>query len=131
MMGLPVIVQPIEGLDDGHLEKWAKVLPPGRMENIPEDSRWGGMGNWMVADPNRVAEEMHDCFVNREDARTFGWMASAWLAGHQTYMNSAADLVELIQREGVWDHGRQMDSSTHNAISRNGKRVHRSSALVG
>lgn len=129
MMGLPVIVQPIDGLDDGNLHKWAKVLPPGYIEDIPADDRWGGNGSWMTADPRRVGEEMYDCYTNREDARAFGLLASTWLAGHQTYLNSAANLLDLIVRET--GYGSQMDNPTYNAISANGGGFHRSSASVG
>lgn len=128
MMGLPVITQQYSGLDDGHIDEWSIALPPGEERDINDYSRLGGGGTWRVADATRVAEEMLYLYDEPEIGRKFGLNARNWLASHQTWMDSAANLAELIAKET--DYGSQMDNSAYNALSGNGRDLHRSSTPI-
>ena len=129
MMGLPVILQKNSGLDDGHTEEWAIVLPPGEMRDINDSSKLGGGGTWEVANVNRVTEAMLACYDEPDAARLIGLQARNWLSSHQTWMDCAANLIEIIAKET--GYGSQMDNSAYYAFSRNSKYLHRPSALVG
>lgn len=88
MMGLPVITQKYGGLDDGHLEEWALVLEGGRIRPIPKENKMN-LGEWMIADKNKLAEKMRWCFENQAEARNFGYKARQWLQRYQTWSHSA------------------------------------------
>lgn len=99
MMGLPVILQKYAGLDDGFTEKWAIVCEDGRMQDIPRAGRLGGGGRWMIADIYEVADRMRSAYDFPERASRFGYDARNWLVAHQTWMDSAAELINLIHDE--------------------------------
>jgi len=123
MMGIPVITQKYAGTDDGHTEKWAIVLPDGRMEKIPKNGRTGGSGNWMIANPKRIAEEMLHCFLDPWSANILGSKASLWLSTNQTWMTSAAGLIELIAEE-VGEYGFTMERSSGRRLPDNGANIY-------
>jgi glycosyltransferase involved in cell wall biosynthesis len=131
MMGLPVITQKYAGTDDGHTEEWAIVLPEGRMEPIPKNGRTGGSGNWMIADTRRLAEEMYECYENPERVSVEGLKAREWLSNNQTWMHSAAGLIELVHDQIGWDYGIAMESSSRRSLAESGRAVYEGCRFVG
>ena len=94
-MGIPVITQKWSGLDDGHTEKWAMIVP-GTIQPIPIDHK-PPLGEWMQPDKNALAEKMLYCYNNRKVVLGFGVLASRWLHRNQTWKHSAEILKDLVE----------------------------------
>jgi glycosyltransferase involved in cell wall biosynthesis len=131
MMGLPVIVQKYAGVDDGFTEKWALTVEGGRMETIPKSGRLGGSGNWMVADTDELADRMRSVYDYPERASRFGYEARNWLMAHQTWLDSAADLINLIHDEVGSDYGNKVQYPTISYDGTSSRRVLAHSPGVG
>lgn len=100
--GIPVITQAYSGMDDGHTSEWASVIKHGRMEPIDNTKDGHIKGQWRVVDREELAKAMEWCYAHREAAAVkYGEYAATWLRRHQTWDHSAAQLVQLLQREGV------------------------------
>lgn len=93
--GLPVLTQRYSGMDDGYTDEWAIVVTGGRLEPIPAHFEHIA-GEWLRADPDRLAERMHWCYDNQAAAERIGANASQWLASNQTWHHSAQKLLNLI-----------------------------------
>jgi|SRR5215471_17852681 len=113
MQGLPVILQKYAGLDDGHTGEWAICVDGGRMQEVPKKGQLGGGGNWLVADSYKVAEAMRWCYENQGAASAFGYSAHHWLAAHQTWMDAAAELINLMHDELGWEHASNLQYTSH------------------
>jgi len=131
MMGLPVIVQKYAGVDDGHTEEWALTVEGGRMEAIPKAGRLGGSGNWMIADINELADRMRSVYDFPERASAFGLQARNWLMGHQTWMDSAAELINLIHDEKGSTYGSDLQHPSYGYDGTSSGRVLAYSSSVG
>jgi glycosyltransferase involved in cell wall biosynthesis len=102
MMGLPVITQKYAGLDDGHTEEWSLIAWGGRIQPVLPQRR-GENGEWMVASEHRVADAMQFCYYQPDKAEQVGRNARGWLSTHQTWQDSAAAMIELLQDKGGLD----------------------------
>lgn len=96
MSGLPVITQAYGGMDDGHTSEWAIVIDGGILERIPDRLKHI-KGEWLGANVNNLAEAMLWCYHNPDEARQKGMQAAQWLRANQTWGQSAAALLALIQ----------------------------------
>jgi glycosyltransferase involved in cell wall biosynthesis len=99
MMGVPVITQAYSGLDDGHTDEWALVVEGGRMERVEGDSNIAGL--WRTCDRYELARIMRRCYDEPAWAAAKGQQAAQWLRANQTWDHAAANLLQLLQREGV------------------------------
>lgn len=96
--GLPVITQAYSGMDDGHTDFWALVVKGGALEPIP--ARFEHIaGEWRKADVQELADLMRSCYACPEEAAEFGEHAAAWIRDNQTWAQTAASLVALLESE--------------------------------
>lgn len=100
-MGIPVITQAYSGMDDGHTHEWAMVVENGCMEPIDNSKDGHIKGEWRVVDRQELATWMEECYLHPEVMSQLGMGSAAWLRANQTWTHSAANLLALLQREGV------------------------------
>ena len=98
MMGLPVIVTRYSGLDDGHTDEWAIVVPH-TLGPVPAGTQYV-RGEWCRADTDTLAQRLRWCYEYPEEAAERGRAAAAWLRANQTWEHSARALLELIEEHG-------------------------------
>jgi len=96
MMGIPVITQAYSGMDDGHTECWSLPIYGGTMERIPSTFE-NIKGQWLRADVDALAEAMRWHYLNPANAESLGRSSADWLRKHQTWDDSAAKLMALIE----------------------------------
>lgn len=101
MMGLPVITQAYSGMDDGHTHQWALVVEGGRMEPVEMQKDKHLKGQWRTCDREELARNMFACYDNPPSAASLGRQSAAWLRKYQTWDDSAANLIALLQEQGV------------------------------
>jgi glycosyltransferase involved in cell wall biosynthesis len=123
VMGIPVILQKYAGLNDGFTEKWAITCEGGRMEPIPRAGRLGGGGRWMIADIYEVADRMRSAYDYPERASRFGYEARNWLIDHQTWMDSAAELINLIYDELGSENGTYIQHPSNSYVGTSSSRI--------
>lgn len=97
MMGIPTIVQPYSGLDDGHTYAWALVAEGGKMKPIPRENKLA-LGEWMVADKVSLAELMERCYNHPQQMKEFALKGANWLRENQTWHQAAQALLALIEQ---------------------------------
>lgn len=95
MMGIPTIVQKHSGLDDGHTDVWAFVVG-GHVERIPVEDDSIIYGEWSRASIPDIARALRHCYEKPQEAKTKALRGAKWLADHQTWQHTVANLLQLI-----------------------------------
>lgn len=97
-VGLPVITQRYSGMDDGHTDKWAYIAASGKPERIPQRFEHIA-GEWMVCNVDWLSGLMAWCKENPADAAAKGRRAAEWIRQHQTWQQTQAALIELMESQ--------------------------------
>jgi glycosyltransferase involved in cell wall biosynthesis len=108
--GLPVIATDFAGLEVG-LADWGLPLRVKGFSRA-EFGFWGDedLGYWAEPDPEHLIERMRWCYEHRDEAAALGVLASAWLAHHATWEQTAAGI-------GRWGDGETGRSEVETAAS--------------
>lgn len=107
MMGLPVITQAYSGMDDGNTDKWASVVKNGQMEPVEVQKDKHLKGQWRTVDREQLAKLMYAHYSHPLYYQEVGRYAAQWLRGNQTWEHSAANLIALLQEQGVLEPERE------------------------
>lgn len=101
--GCPVITQAYAGMDDGHTHEWASVVRGGEMEPVEVVKDKHIKGQWRRADVDELADLMRQHYEHPDVFARAGMLAAKWLRANQTWSQSAANLIDLMHAEGVFE----------------------------